>query len=152
VAKPTRTKSGKWRIQVFLGYDENGKRLYHKQTVETHKEAVQLIAMLQLQRTDGKKKTTTVKQGLQKYIMSVGSFMLMEAALSFLGLGDPTKVTWGGMINLAYKCGGFSKGALNWYLPPGICIAMCVLAFFCVNYYFEKKALQVDGDKRSYLD
>ena len=31
---------------------------------------------------------------LAKYIMSVGSFMLMEAALSFLGLGDPTKVTW----------------------------------------------------------
>ncbi len=71
MAKPTRTKSGKWRIQVFLGYDENGKRLYHKQIVETYKEGVQLIAMLQLQRTDGKKKTTTVKQGLQKYIMSV---------------------------------------------------------------------------------
>jgi len=89
---------------------------------------------------------------LAKYIMSVGSFMLMEAPLSFLGLGDPTKVTWGGMLNLAYKCGGFSKGALNWYLPPGICIALCVLAFFCVNYYFEKKASQVEGDNRSYLD
>jgi len=89
---------------------------------------------------------------LAKYIMAVGSFMLMESTLSFLGLGNPAQVTWGGMINFAYKCGGFSKGALNWYLPPGICIALCVLGFYCINYYFEKKASQVEGENRSYMD
>ena len=44
--KPTTTKSGKYRVQVFMGYDEQGKRLYHSKVVETNKDRAQLIARL----------------------------------------------------------------------------------------------------------
>lgn len=89
---------------------------------------------------------------LARYIMSVSNCILMEASLSFIGFGDPVKVTWGGMINLAYKRGGFAKGAVNWFLAPGICITLCVLAFYCINYYFERQASLVEGGKKSYME
>jgi peptide/nickel transport system permease protein len=89
---------------------------------------------------------------LARYILSVASCMMTEASLSFIGLGDPIRVTWGSMVNLAYRNGGFSRGALNWFLAPGLCISLCVLAFYGVNYYFEKRGSQVDGGDKSYLD
>jgi len=87
-----------------------------------------------------------------KYIMSVASCMLMEATVSFMGLGDPTHVTWGSMINFAFSRGGFSRGALNWYLPPGICITLCVLSFYYINNYFEAKSKVVINEDQSYMD
>lgn len=89
---------------------------------------------------------------LSRYIMSVASCMMLEATLSFLGLGDPTNVTWGRMINLAYKQGGFTRGAYNWLVSPGVCIALIVIAFYCINSYFEAKNNEVSGSSRSYLE
>lgn len=89
---------------------------------------------------------------LAKYIMSAANCMLMEATISFVGLGDPTRVTWGGMINFAFKRGGFSRGATNWYLTPGICIMLCVLAFYYINIFFENRAKSVSGGDQSYHD
>lgn len=88
---------------------------------------------------------------LSRYIMTVAQCMMLEATLSFLGLGNPTEVTWGRMINLAYKRGGFTKGAYNWLATPGICIALIVIAFYCINYYLETKSDEVSGGQ-SYLD
>ncbi len=89
---------------------------------------------------------------LAKYIMSVSTCIMLEATLSFLGLGDISKVTWGSMINLAYKNGGFAMEAYNWFLAPGFCIMLTVLAFFCLNHFFEtlKERKPVLG--KSFLD
>lgn len=87
-----------------------------------------------------------------KYILSVGQCMLTEASVSFMGLGDTTHVTWGGMINFAFKRGGFSRGIFNWYLPPGICILLCVMAFYLLNRFFEHRADLVDRSVQSYMD
>jgi peptide/nickel transport system permease protein len=88
---------------------------------------------------------------LSRYIMSVARCMMLEATLSFLGLGNPTDVTWGRMMNLAYKRGGFTRGAYNWLVTPGICIALIVIAFYCINFYFEARNQQVSG-AGSYLE
>lgn len=88
---------------------------------------------------------------LSRYIMTVGSCIMLEATLSFLGMGDPTDVTWGRMINIAYKRGGFTLGAYNWLVTPGVCIALVVIAFYCINQYLEAKNLEVSGGQ-SYLD
>lgn len=88
---------------------------------------------------------------LAKYIMAVADCMLMEASVSFIGLGNPTQVTWGGMINFAFKRGGFSRGAVNWYLTPGLCIVLCVLAFYFINLYFENRN-SAPNSGQSYLD
>ncbi len=55
----------------------------------------------------------------------VASAILMESALSFMGLGDPNRISWGSMI-------GASRETLRtaWYLTaiPGIAIVLTVLA------------------------
>jgi len=88
---------------------------------------------------------------LARYILSVSTCMMIEAALSFIGLGDPSSVTWGRMVNLAYRNGGFARGAYNWFLAPGICIMLCALAFYLINYYFENRTAEVSGGQ-SYLE
>jgi peptide/nickel transport system permease protein len=87
---------------------------------------------------------------LARYIMSVSACMMTEASLSFMGLGDPVHVTWGGMINFAFRRGGFSRGAANWFLAPGLCVTLCVLAFYCLNWYGEQRSRIVEGG--TYLD
>lgn len=88
---------------------------------------------------------------LSRYIMTVSQCIMLEATLSFLGMGNPTDVTWGRMINIAYKRGGFTRGAYNWLVSPGVCIALVVIAFYCINQYFEAKSRAV-SDAKSYLD
>jgi peptide/nickel transport system permease protein len=55
----------------------------------------------------------------------VASAILMEAALSFMGLGDPNVVSWGSMI-------GAGRQVLRsaWYLTalPGLAIVLTVLS------------------------
>lgn len=84
-----------------------------------------------------------------RYILSVASCMLTESSVSFMGLGDPTAVTWGGMVNVAFKRGGFVRGMVHWYLPPGLCITLCSLAFFLLNQYFTTRS---NKSNVSYLD
>lgn len=88
---------------------------------------------------------------LAKFVTGVASCVLLEATLGFLGLGDVTDITWGGMINLAYRHGGFSSGAYNWFIAPGVCIMLLVLAFYLINYFIETRANAVKGGA-SYLD
>ena len=88
---------------------------------------------------------------LSRYIMTVAQAIMLEAALSFLGMGNPTEVTWGRMINIAYKRGGFTRGAYNWLVSPGICIALVVIAFYCINQYLEAHSSEVSG-VQSYMD
>lgn len=88
---------------------------------------------------------------LSRYIMSVAHCIMLEATLSFLGMGDPTAVTWGRMIHLAYRGGGFTRGAYHWLVSPGVCIALVVIAFYCVNQYFEGRSEAVAGGQ-SYAD
>lgn len=88
---------------------------------------------------------------LSRYIMTVSQCIMLEATLSFLGMGDPTEVTWGRMIHIAYRRGGFTRGAYNWLVSPGICIALVVIAFYSINQYFESKSRAV-SDAASYLD
>jgi peptide/nickel transport system permease protein len=55
----------------------------------------------------------------------VGRAILTEAGLSFLGLGDPTQVSWGQMLNNAQQ---FLTRAWWLALFPGIAIAVTVVA------------------------
>ncbi len=73
-------------------------------------------------------------------ILMVGEAMILEAALSFLGLGDPTKKSWGMMLYWAFQTGAFSYGAWWWIVPPGICIASAVFGFALLGYAVEEYA------------
>ncbi|MFI6103923.1 ABC transporter permease [Streptomyces sp. NPDC051310] len=66
---------------------------------------------------------------LAQTTLCISGAILTEATLAFLGLGDPTVVSWGGMLQDAREAGAVSSGHW-WYLaPPGIAIAVVALAF-----------------------
>lgn len=89
---------------------------------------------------------------LARYITSVASCILIEATLSFLGVGSIQNITWGIMINYAYKYGGLTRGAYNWLLSPGICIMLLELAFYFINHFAEVRAHSVKGAGASVLE
>jgi ABC-type dipeptide/oligopeptide/nickel transport system permease subunit len=73
-------------------------------------------------------------------VLMIGEAMILEASLSFLGLGDPTKKSWGMMLYWAFQTGAFSYGAWWWIVPPGVCIALSVFGFALLGYAIEEYA------------
>ncbi|MEU5977382.1 ABC transporter permease [Streptomyces sp. NPDC047315] len=66
---------------------------------------------------------------LAQTTLGISTAILTEATLAFLGLGDPSVVSWGGMLQDAREAGAVSSGHW-WYLaPPGLAIALVALAF-----------------------
>ncbi|KOU37970.1 MULTISPECIES: ABC transporter permease [unclassified Streptomyces] len=66
---------------------------------------------------------------LAQTTLGISNAILTEATLAFLGLGDPTVVSWGGMLQDAREAGAVSSGHW-WYLaPPGVAIALVALSF-----------------------
>jgi len=59
----------------------------------------------------------------------VTSAIIIEAALAFLGFGDPGTVSWGMMLQWVWKTGHMFQ-APYWLLPPGICISLITMAFY----------------------
>ena len=62
----------------------------------------------------------------------VTSAIVTEAALAFLGFGDPGTVSWGMMLQWVWKTGHLFK-APYWLLPPGICISLITLSFYMLG-------------------
>jgi len=62
----------------------------------------------------------------------VTSAILVEAALSFLGFGDPGQVSWGMMLQWVWSSGHMFQ-APYWLLPPGICISLLTLSFYMLG-------------------
>jgi peptide/nickel transport system permease protein len=69
--------------------------------------------------------------------LTVAVAILSETTLSFLGLGDPFRVSWGSMLDNAFASGAISSGAWWYLLPPGLCVVAIVLAFTLVGRALE---------------
>lgn len=65
--------------------------------------------------------------------IAVPGAILGEAALSFLGLGDPSVPTWGQILHDANSAGAAVRGLWWWIIPPGLMIAMTGLAFALIG-------------------
>lgn len=70
--------------------------------------------------------------------VAIGWAILAEASASFLGFGDPDTVSWGVMLQEAYANQALSRGAWNWFVPPGVAIVAMVLAGFLISRGSEK--------------
>ncbi len=75
---------------------------------------------------------------LASLVLSVPVAILTEAAISFIGLGDPGTPTWGRMLHYAYQLGGFSKLSWWWILPPGIAITLLTLSFVFIGHAVDE--------------
>jgi peptide/nickel transport system permease protein len=67
--------------------------------------------------------------------MAVPGAITTEAALSFLGFYDPTRMSWGRMLNSAF----FTAGNLSWWwvIVPGLCIALLAMAFILLGFALD---------------
>jgi peptide/nickel transport system permease protein len=70
-------------------------------------------------------------------VLVIGSAILAEATLSFLGLGDPVQISWGTMLHFAFSSGAIGRGAWWFFVPPGLGIVLVVLAFTLTGHAID---------------
>jgi len=74
-----------------------------------------------------------------EFVQATSAAILLEASLSFLGLGDPIQKSWGTILYWAQVRGAFLSPAWVWWvLPPGILISMTTLGFALVGFALEQ--------------
>jgi peptide/nickel transport system permease protein len=71
-------------------------------------------------------------------VLTVALSILAETTLSLLGLGDPSSISWGGIIFDAFDAGALSAGLWWWLIPPGVCICLVTLAFTMCGYALDE--------------
>jgi peptide/nickel transport system permease protein len=79
--------------------------------------------------------------------LTVAIAILTETTLSFLGLGDPTRVSWGSMLDQAFSVGAITTGAWWFIVPPGVCVVLVVLSFTLVGQALEEVLNPRLGDR-----
>jgi peptide/nickel transport system permease protein len=72
-------------------------------------------------------------------VFAAGVAVTTEAALSFLGLGDPAAVSWGAEINRALVNPQISIGSLWlwWLVPFGVALTLAILGFTLIGVALE---------------
>ena len=85
---------------------------------------------------------------MMRATLAVSSAMLTEASLSFLGLGVYTQKSWGSILYYAFQKNGVITGRTWWYVPPIICISLCIFAFVLIGYYGF--GMRGQGARRNY--
>ncbi len=71
-------------------------------------------------------------------ISAVPGFVFLEAALSFLGLGDPFLPTWGKVLNDAFNAGALYRGYFYWVLQPSILLMLTAFAFAFLGFALDR--------------
>ena len=64
--------------------------------------------------------------------------VLAAAGLQFIGLGNPSDMSWGTMLFWAQNNGALNAGSPLWAIVPGLCIALLGAAFALLNYAFDE--------------
>lgn len=71
-------------------------------------------------------------------VLVISAVIIYESVLAFLGLGDPTRLSWGQMLNFAFNRGGMSAGAWWALVPPGFAIAWVGLGLLLFGNGLER--------------
>lgn len=61
-------------------------------------------------------------------VLMITEAIYAEAVLSFLGLGDPTSISWGMMLHYAFESGVIAR-AVWWVVPPIVSIVALIVSF-----------------------
>ncbi|WP_448374809.1 ABC transporter permease [Fervidobacterium sp.] len=72
------------------------------------------------------------------FFSSVLYAIIGEASLSFLGLSDVSKITWGTMLYWAQNANALLNGMWYWVLAPGLCIVLLGTAFALISFSIDE--------------
>jgi ABC-type glutathione transport system ATPase component/ABC-type dipeptide/oligopeptide/nickel transport system permease subunit len=76
-----------------------------------------------------------------QFVRAANVSVMLEAALAFLGLGDPNRVSWGTILHFANARNAFLTDAWAWWvLPPGLALTAAIVGFAFVGYAVEEWA------------
>ena len=75
---------------------------------------------------------------VSQFIFSMIFAILTEAGLAFLGLANPSQLTWGNMLYFAQNDQAISSGAWWWFIPPGLCIALLGMGLALINFSLDE--------------
>jgi peptide/nickel transport system permease protein len=64
--------------------------------------------------------------------------VLTESSLSFIGLGDPNRLSWGLMLNQAFATGSI-RYAWWWVVPPGAALTLFMVSLYFLGRAFEER-------------
>ncbi len=70
-------------------------------------------------------------------VLDISTSIIAESSLAFLGLGDPTLISWGMMLNFAFER-AISRMAWWFLLPPGFAIVWVSLALVLIGTALEE--------------
>jgi peptide/nickel transport system permease protein len=71
-------------------------------------------------------------------ILSASVAILSESALSFLGLGVPTQISWGTILSFALIGGAITRRLWWWILSPGFCIMLISISLYLVSHTLDE--------------
>jgi peptide/nickel transport system permease protein len=74
---------------------------------------------------------------LAQAVLDISASIIAESSLSFLGLGDPTLISWGNMLNFAFER-AVSRQAWWFLLPPGFAILWVSLSLILIGNSLEE--------------
>ncbi|MPZ64415.1 MAG: ATP-binding cassette domain-containing protein [Pseudonocardiaceae bacterium] len=78
---------------------------------------------------------------VSQFVRTANVAVFLESALAFLGLGDPTNVSWGSMLFFANARSAFLTDVwLWWIVPPGLALTAVLVGFAFLGYAIEERA------------
>ncbi|MFQ5857478.1 MAG: ABC transporter permease [Anaerolineae bacterium] len=72
------------------------------------------------------------------FVVSIPSFVFLEATLAVLGLGDPVLPTWGKVLDDARANGALYHGHYYWILEPAALLMLTGLGFAMVGFSLDR--------------
>ncbi|MEO3753779.1 ABC transporter permease [Streptomyces sp. B6B3] len=75
---------------------------------------------------------------VSQFIFAVIFAVLTQAGLAFIGLDNPSNLTWGTMLYFAQNAEALASGAWWWFVPPGLCIAVLGTALSLISFGLDE--------------
>jgi peptide/nickel transport system permease protein len=72
-------------------------------------------------------------------VLTVAIAIFAETAIAFLGLGDPSLISWGKLIENAFQDGAITVRAWWAIAPPGVAVALVILACTMIGRALEEQ-------------
>jgi peptide/nickel transport system permease protein len=72
-------------------------------------------------------------------VLQVALGIYAETFVTFLGLGDPSAVSWGSILQAASASSAQTNGAWWSVVPPGLCVTLVVVGFTLVGQALEEE-------------